>query len=121
MQGPDTRRDGEKAQPVGRKPGAFWGSVVLLLVFLLTPLLLLEIGYRLIVGLPVFEVANWRTDQVIMVNLDELKAVHDPELGWTNSPSSVREGGYTTIEHGVRMTHLIDELTPADGDDDVPE
>ena len=25
------------------------------------------------------------------------------------------------VEHGVRMTHLIDELTPADGDDDVPE
>ena len=22
------------------------------------------------------------------------------------------------VEHGVRMTHLIDELTPADGDDD---
>ena len=25
------------------------------------------------------------------------------------------------IEHGVRMTHLIDELTPADGDDDAAE
>lgn len=25
------------------------------------------------------------------------------------------------VEHGVRMTHLIDELSPADGDDDAPE
>jgi ribosome-binding factor A len=25
------------------------------------------------------------------------------------------------VEHGVRMTHLIDELTPADGDDDASE
>jgi hypothetical protein len=32
MQGPDSRRDGERAQPVGRKRGAFWGNVVLLLV-----------------------------------------------------------------------------------------
>ena len=25
------------------------------------------------------------------------------------------------IEHGVRMTHLIDELAPPDGNDDAPE
>jgi ribosome-binding factor A len=25
------------------------------------------------------------------------------------------------VEHGVRMTHLIDELAPADGDDDAAE
>jgi ribosome-binding factor A len=25
------------------------------------------------------------------------------------------------VEHGVRMTHLIDELSPADGDDDASE
>jgi len=25
------------------------------------------------------------------------------------------------VEHGVRMTHLIDELSPADGDDDADE
>ena len=25
------------------------------------------------------------------------------------------------VEHGVRMTHLIDELTPPDGDDDAAE
>ena len=25
------------------------------------------------------------------------------------------------VEHGVRMTHLIDELSPADGDDDAAE
>jgi ribosome-binding factor A len=25
------------------------------------------------------------------------------------------------VEHGVRMTHLIDELAPADGDDDADE
>jgi ribosome-binding factor A len=24
------------------------------------------------------------------------------------------------VEHGVRLTHLIDELAPADGDDDAP-
>jgi ribosome-binding factor A len=25
------------------------------------------------------------------------------------------------VEHGVRMTQLIDELAPPDGDDDAPE
>jgi len=25
------------------------------------------------------------------------------------------------VEHGVRMTHLIDELAPPDGDDDAPD
>jgi hypothetical protein len=86
--------------PVQRS--ASWGNAALALISLLTSLLTVEIGYRLVAGLPVFKLANWRTEQVVKVNLGELKAIPDPILGWTNQASSHREDGYSTIEYGVR-------------------
>ena len=82
--------------------GSRWGNVALLLISLLAPLLAVEIGYRLVAGLPLHKLANWRTEHVVMVNLGELKAIPDPLLGWTNKSSSYNEDGYTTIEYGVR-------------------
>jgi len=90
----------EAAAPVERH--ARWGNAALLLTSLLATLLVIEIGYRLIAGVPVFKLGNWRTDRVITFNLGELKAIFDPVLGWTSRPSSVHEHGYTTIEHGIR-------------------
>jgi hypothetical protein len=102
MQVPEGSRDGGAGQPATAGTPSRWGSLALLLVSLLITLLSVEIGYRLVAGLPVFKLANWRTEQVVRVNLGELKAVHDPVLGWTNKASSYNEDGYTTIEYGVR-------------------
>src|SRR5262245_17245219 len=102
MQVPEGSRDGHADQPAAGGRGSRSGSLVLLLVSLLMTLLCLEVGYRLVAGLPVFKLSNWRTEHVVKVNLGELKAVFDPILGWTNKASSYNEDGYTTIEYGVR-------------------
>jgi lysophospholipase L1-like esterase len=86
-----------------------WANVGLLLISVLAPLLAVELGYRLVAGLPLLKLANWRTEHVVMVNLGELKAIPDPVLGWTNKSSSYNEDGYTTLEHGVRKN--FDETT----------
>ncbi len=86
-----------------------WANVGLLLISVLAPLLAIELGYRLVAGLPLLKLANWRTEHVVMVNLGELKAIPDPVLGWTNRSSSYNEDGYTTLEHGVRKN--FDETT----------
>jgi len=86
-----------------------WANVALLFVSLLATLLTIEFGYRLIAGLPLLKLANWRTEHVITVNLGELKAIRDPVLGWTNKSVNYNEDGYTTIEYGVRKN--FDETT----------
>jgi hypothetical protein len=83
--------------------------VALLLISFLATLLTIELGYRLIAGLPLLKLANWRTEHVITVNLGELKAIRDPVLGWTNKSVNYNEDGYTTIEYGVRKN--FDEMT----------
>jgi hypothetical protein len=102
MQVPEGSRDGDAGQPAADRQGSRWGNLVLLLVSFLITLLCLEVGYRVVAGLPVFKLANWRTEQVVKVNLGELKAEYDPVLGWTNKASSYNEDGYTTIQYGVR-------------------
>ena len=102
MQNADGSRDGDAVQPAVAARGSRWGNLLLILISLLTTFLMIEIGYRLAAGLPVFKLANFRTDQVVMVNLGELKAIPDPVLGWTNKSFNVHEDGYTTIDHGVR-------------------
>jgi len=109
MQEPHGSHDGDAVQPAVVTRGSRWGNLLLLLVSLLTTFLVIEIGYRLSAGLPLFKLANWRTDQVVMINLGELKAIPDPILGWVNKPFNVHEDGYTTIDHGVRKN--FDETT----------
>jgi hypothetical protein len=103
---------GNPSEAPSRTPAARssrWANVALLLFSLLAPLLAIEFGYRLMAGLPLLKLANWRTEHVVMVNLGELKAIPDPVLGWTNKSSSYNEDGYTTLEHGVRKN--FDETT----------
>lgn len=99
----------ETPSPAPAARSSRWANVALLLFSLLAPLLAIELGYRLVAGLPLLKLANWRTEHVVMVNLGELKAIPDPVLGWTNKSSSYNEDGYTTIEHGVRKN--FDETT----------
>ena len=112
MQEPHGSHDGDAVQPAVVTRGSRWGNLLLLLVSLLTTFLVIEIGYRLSAGLPLFKFANWRTEQVVMVNLGELKAIPDPVLGWVNRSFNVHEDGYTTIEHGVRKNFDETEIRP---------
>ena len=99
----------EAPAPAPAARNSRWANVALLLFSFLAPLLAIELGYRLVAGLPLLKLANWRTEHVVMVNLGELKAIPDPVLGWTNKSSSYNEDGYTTLEHGVRKN--FDETT----------
>jgi hypothetical protein len=92
----------EAPSPTPAARGSRWANVALLLISFLATLLTIELGYRLIAGLPLLKLANWRTEHVITVNLGELKAIRDPVLGWTNKSVNYNEDGYTTIEYGVR-------------------
>jgi hypothetical protein len=92
----------QRSARLGARLGAHLGNIALVLTSLLASLLAIELGYRLVAGLPVLKLANWRTEQIVKVNLGELKAVPDPILGWTNKASSYNEDGYSTIEYGVR-------------------
>jgi hypothetical protein len=99
----------EAPSPTPAARGSRWANVALLLISFLATLLTIELGYRLIAGLPLLKLANWRTEHVITVNLGELKAIRDPVLGWTNKSVNYNEDGYTTIEYGVRKN--FDETT----------
>jgi hypothetical protein len=79
------------------------GNAATLFLSLLISMVFIEIGYRAFEGLPIFKLANWRTERVVMVNLGELKGVADPVLGWTEKPWTSDEDGFTTIEYGVRQ------------------
>ena len=92
----------EASAPVPAARSNRWANLAVLLFSLLAPLLAIELGYRLVAGLPLLKLANWRTEHVITVNLGELKAIRDPILGWTNKSVNYNEDGYTTIEYGVR-------------------
>src|SRR5262245_16846833 len=113
------QRDAPSPTPVQRSAhvrarlGARVGNVVLVLTSMLMSLLAIEIGYRLVAGLPVLKLANWRTEQIVKVNLGELKAIPDSILGWTNKSSSYNVDGYSTIEHGVRKN--FEETTIRNG------
>ena len=92
----------ERTTRLGTRLRTRLGNVVLVLISMLASLLAIEIGYRVVAGFPILKLANWRTEQIVKVNLGELKAIPDPILGWTNKASSYNEDGYSTIEYGVR-------------------
>jgi len=91
--------DDDEARPAARR-GSPWANVTLLVVSLLSSLVIIEVGYRAAAGLPVFEVTNWRTDQVSMNRLGD-RAILDPVLGWTVKPWSNIDS-FETIDHGIR-------------------
>jgi len=102
-------RDEDSARPIVGKQASGLANVLLLFISILTSLAVIESACRLALGLPVFKLANWRTERVVMVDLDEFKAVPDSVLGWTNRAWHHHEDGYTTIDFGVRRN--FDETT----------
>src|SRR5262245_25914674 len=97
-----------EAQPPKGSP---WANLALLAVSLLFSLVFIEGSYRLAAGLPVFQLTNWRVDQVSTNRLGE-RAVFDPVMGWSLKPWTDIDG-FETIDHGIRRN--FDETTVRTG------
>lgn len=83
-----------------RPRGSRLANLLLAFVSLTVSVLAIEIGYRLAVGLPLFELANWRGDHTVILESGDLP-VPDPQLGWVSRPGYVGDG-YRTLAHGIR-------------------
>src|SRR5262245_31096570 len=88
---------GERA----RGTGPNWTNLTLAVISVLLSLALVEVGYRLTAGLPIFKLVDWRLDRVLVNRIGAPRAVSDPVLGWTLKPWHSDEL-YNTIDHGIR-------------------
>jgi hypothetical protein len=79
---------------------SFWKNAGLLVASVAFSLVLVEIAYRVISGLPVFRLTDWRTEQVVLKRIGD-RAMVDPVLGWTLKPWIDRED-FRTMAHGIR-------------------
>ena len=97
----DPARGKSGAVRVAERPrGSRLANLALALVSLAVSVLLIEVGYRLAVGLPMFELANWRGDHTVILESGDLP-VPDPLLGWVSRPGYAADG-YRTLAHGIR-------------------
>lgn len=96
--GAPATRDRAPAPPSARASRR--ANLVLALAATLIALAVLELGYRVVAGVPVFKVMNWRLDQVQMNRLGE-HGMMDPELGWSIR-AHFRSETYNTIDLGIR-------------------
>ncbi len=77
----------------------------------LVALVVVEVVYRLVIGVPVFKLANWRIERVVIGQLGH-RTVIDPVLGWTLRPHNTLEG-HNTLDRGIRRN--FDETTVRTG------
>ncbi len=101
---PPSHTDGGASDPLARPAagrGSLAANLLLVAVTVLVTLVVIEIGFRIVKGLPVLKLVNWRTERVVVDRLGEFKAQADPVLGWVTRPHN-RADGYTTLEHGIR-------------------
>lgn len=77
-----------------------WSNAVTIMASTVLALVLVEVVYRLATGVPVFKVANWRVERVVVGQLGH-RTVIDPVLGWTLKPHNTLEG-HNTLDHGIR-------------------
>jgi len=81
--------------------GSTWANVALVLVSSLIGMLLVEIGYRISADVPIFQLTDWRAQEVAFSRFGDGYGTPDPVLGWVNF-SSREFDGFGTIEHGIR-------------------
>jgi hypothetical protein len=81
--------------------GSTWANGALVLVSVIVSLLLIETAYRLAVGIPPLQFANWRTEHIVMFRMGK-RVIIDPVLGWTLKPRYEIDN-YTTLEYGLRQ------------------
>lgn len=86
-------------------------NLLLVCLSLLIAFPLLETAFRILSGIPVFRVENFRQTNVVHVNFGGM-ADYDPVLGWVLKPNRRFEetiGGkriiLSTLDHGVRRNH----------------
>jgi hypothetical protein len=77
-----------------------WGNFALVLVSTLFSLVLAEIVFRLVTGVPALTFANWRTKQIVLSRMGDTAKL-DPVLGWTLL-AGIRSDDFNTIDHGIR-------------------
>jgi hypothetical protein len=84
-----------------RRPrGGRLANLVVALASLCATVLAVEIGYRLVAGLPLLEFANWRGDHTVILDSGDLPKP-DPQLGWVPRPD-FRSSYHNTLAHGIR-------------------
>ncbi len=84
----------------GRPRGGRLANLATALVSLCATVLAIEIGYRLVTGLPLLELANWRGDHTVILESGDLPKP-DPQLGWVPR-SDYRSPYHNTLAHGIR-------------------
>ncbi len=103
-------RSEEPSPPVARR-GSRWANLGLATVSAVFACLVMEVGYRIATGVPVFKVVNWRTERVVESTLGE-RAIVDPTLGWILKSNNATDD-HTTLDHGIRQN--FDEKTVRTG------
>ena len=76
------------------------GNVLVFALSILFTLVIAEIGFRVVMEVPVFDATDWRADGARFNRIGD-RAITDPLLGWTLEPHYRREG-FTTLGHGFR-------------------
>jgi len=99
-------RPAAKAKPRGSR----LGNAVLALASLLFGLFAIEIGYRIAMGVPVFELANWRSDHTVILDSGDVP-IPDPLLGWVSRPGHVSPA-HNTLAHGIRRNFAETAIRP---------
>jgi hypothetical protein len=108
MAGIDESRGADFASAQRPKRSDRWANAALVLVSVLASLLLIEVSFRLVFGLPVFKLEDWRMLRVAYNRLGQ-HAEFDPVLGWTLKPNYVSEV-HNTLDHGIRRNGQETEI-----------
>src|SRR5262245_24015707 len=85
-----------------------WRDWGIALLSLMVSLLLAEIAFRLIAGVPVFAFTDWRKEKIVVNRLGD-RAIVDPILGW-KLKSDYRSNGFNTIAEGIRRNFSETEI-----------
>lgn len=107
----DKSRPGEPARKAAKR-GSRGANMLLAAISLVLTLLAIEIGYRIVAGLPLFEFPNWRIDNTVILNGRDV-IVPDPALGWTLRPHN-SSSGHHTIDHGIRRNSAAAAVRPGE-------
>lgn len=83
-----------------------WSNAFLLAATLMVCLLFLEIGFRMVAGVPVFTLTDWRLARVIKSDLSGASE-YDPLVGWVTK-AGIRSSGFNTIAYGIRKNQASD-------------
>jgi hypothetical protein len=85
-------------------------NAAFLVVTIVVCCLILELGFRIVAGVPIFARTDWRAARVIQSDVSDL-VQYDDLVGWV-AKGGVKNSGYHTIDFGIRQNS-------ADASDDI--